>query len=175
MIQASDSHHANFLIQTIGALSESIAKLKKDLTSTTTGMAPVQKKPAPPKLEAPPEIVKPVSKQQVRFQQVFKRGSFWFCAPRVAVLNSLCFHDFTLVAARCEGRSRVKENLIVTIFQAQKEILDTELDIIAKQNEGEDTSQLRKRVALLKREVDPTLFLVRLCETVIVVAKRVFT
>ena len=39
------------------------------------------------------------------------------------------------------------------VLQAQKEILDTELDIIAKQNEGADTSELRKRVAELKREV----------------------
>jgi len=41
---------------------------------------------------------------------------------------------------------------LVSKQQAQKEILDTELDIIAKQNEGGDTSALRKRVAELKRE-----------------------
>ncbi len=39
------------------------------------------------------------------------------------------------------------------ILQAQKAILDTELDIIAKGNEGGDTSDLRKKVAELKREV----------------------
>ena len=44
-----------------------------------------------------------------------------------------------------------KSNL--STFQAQKQILDTELDIITKQNEGEDTSELRRRVAELKREV----------------------
>ena len=45
------------------------------------------------------------------------------------------------------------------VLQAQKEILDTELDIIAKQNEGADTSELRKRVAELKREVNTYAFL----------------
>lgn len=38
-------------------------------------------------------------------------------------------------------------------LQAQKLILDTELDIIAKQNEGADTTGLRQRVAALKLRV----------------------
>lgn len=45
------------------------------------------------------------------------------------------------------------QKISFTFPQTQKEILDTELDIIAKQNEGEDTSELRKKVAELKREV----------------------
>ena len=49
--------------------------------------------------------------------------------------------------------------MYVHVLQAQKEILDTELDIIAKQNEGADTSELRKRVAELKREVSTFAFL----------------
>lgn len=36
--------------------------------------------------------------------------------------------------------------------QAQKAILDTELDIISKQNEGADTSTLRRKVSELKKE-----------------------
>ena len=41
----------------------------------------------------------------------------------------------------------------ILCFQAQRAILDTELDIINKQHEGADTSELRRRVAELKQEV----------------------
>ena len=47
---------------------------------------------------------------------------------------------------------------VVVALQAQKEILDTELDIISKQNEGADTSALRRRVAALKKEVSRLLW-----------------
>ena len=42
----------------------------------------------------------------------------------------------------------------IYLMQAQKAILDTELDIINKESEGADTSVLRKKVADLKRQVD---------------------
>lgn len=37
--------------------------------------------------------------------------------------------------------------------QTQKELLDTELDLYNQQSEGQDTTELRKRVAALKQEV----------------------
>ena len=42
-------------------------------------------------------------------------------------------------------------------LQAEKAILDTELDIIAKSNKGSDTSELRQKVAELKKEVNMLL------------------
>ncbi len=65
-----------------------------------------------------------------------------------AVFLDLCT-DIWCVWERC-----------ISALQAQKEILDTELDIIAKQNEGADTSVLRMRVAELKREVSAVLFVI---------------
>ena len=44
-------------------------------------------------------------------------------------------------------------NLQLSSTQAQKAILDTELDIISRQNEGADTYELRMKVLELKREV----------------------
>lgn len=38
-------------------------------------------------------------------------------------------------------------------FKTQKAILDTELDIISKESEGADTTELRRKVAELKRQV----------------------
>jgi len=38
-------------------------------------------------------------------------------------------------------------------FQAQKAILDQELDLITHQNTGEDTTELKKKVEELKQEV----------------------
>lgn len=43
------------------------------------------------------------------------------------------------------------------MLQAQKEILDAELELINKQNEGADTSLLRVKVAELKQEVGHTV------------------
>ena len=39
------------------------------------------------------------------------------------------------------------------LFQAQKAILDQELDLITHQNTGEDTTELKKKVEELKQEV----------------------
>ena len=39
------------------------------------------------------------------------------------------------------------------IFQFQKSILDAELDLIAKENQGVDTEDLKKSVAILKSQV----------------------
>lgn len=39
------------------------------------------------------------------------------------------------------------------VFQAKKEILDTELELISKQHAGDDTSDLRKKLDDLTREV----------------------
>lgn len=41
----------------------------------------------------------------------------------------------------------------VFVFQAQKAILDQELDLITHQNTGEDTTELMKKVEELKQEV----------------------
>lgn len=38
------------------------------------------------------------------------------------------------------------------LFQAQREILDAELDLIAKQQEGGDTAELQRKVTILKME-----------------------
>lgn len=42
--------------------------------------------------------------------------------------------------------------LAIIILQAQREILDAELDIIAKQQEGEDVAELQRKVVILKME-----------------------
>lgn len=41
---------------------------------------------------------------------------------------------------------------MTSLLQAQREILDAELDIIAKQQEGGDTAELQRKVAILKME-----------------------
>jgi hypothetical protein len=44
-------------------------------------------------------------------------------------------------------------SLIVCFFQAQKELLDRELDLITHEQTGEDTTELKYRVEELKKEV----------------------
>ena len=55
--------------------------------------------------------------------------------------------------------------MLVCLLQAQKAILDTELDIISKQNEGADTSTLRRKVSELKKEVTFTSLALLVCVT----------
>jgi len=46
----------------------------------------------------------------------------------------------------------MKNALSLSMFQTQRELLDAELDLMARQQEGGDTAELKKKVALLKME-----------------------